>query len=269
MAKLVGQDLDFNNSATINNLPDATQDQQPATFAQLKAQSEGMAWKDSVRAASTANINLASPGTSVDGVTLSNGDRVLVKDQTSAPENGIYIWNGSSTAMTRAADASTAAELESAIVPVEEGTTNAGTQWRQTAVNFTLGTNDVTFTSFSTNTPAASEAVAGKAEIATQAETNGGTDDSRFVTPLKLKESVWSARSMSQNIGNGSATQFDITHNWGTREVICQVIRNSGNYDEVIVDISRPDNNTVRINFASAPSSNQFKALLFKASNSV
>lgn len=269
MAKLQASDLDFNSVAKVINLPAPTSGGDAVNKTYADSLIEGLAWKDSVRVASTGNLNLSSPGASIDGISLSNGDRVLVKDQTTGSQNGIYIWNGASSAMTRAADASTAAELESAVVPVEEGSTNEGTQWRQTAVNFTLDTNDVTFTAFSTTTPAASETVAGKAELATQAETNTGTDDARIVTPLKLKTSVWAARYMSQNIGDGSATQYDVTHNWGTRKVAVEVIRNSGNYDTIGCDVSRPDTNTVRLNFAAAPSSNQFTALLTKATNDV
>lgn len=269
MAKLITSDLDFNNAAKPINLPAPTQSGDAVNKAYVDSMIEGLSWKDSVCAASTGNLNLSSPGASIDGVSLSNGDRVLVKDQTTASQNGIYIWNGASTAMTRSDDAGTAAEMEAAVVSVEEGTSNAGTQWRQTSVNFTLGSSNVVWTSFGSTTPDASETVPGKAELATQSETNTGSDDSRIVTPLKLKTSVWASRSMSQNVGDASNTQFDITHNWGTREVIVQVIRNSGNYDEIVCDISRPDDNTVRLNFASAPSSNQFKALLLKATNSV
>jgi len=51
---------------------------------------------------------------------MSSGDRVLVKDQSSIPTNGIYIWNGAAVAMTRANDATTFNELEGAVVTVEE-----------------------------------------------------------------------------------------------------------------------------------------------------
>ena len=63
---------------------------------------------------------------------------MLVRAQTSGAENGIYVWNGAATPMTRALDASTFDELEQATTTVEEGT-SAGTTYRQTAVNGTLG----------------------------------------------------------------------------------------------------------------------------------
>lgn len=267
MAKQILSDLDFNSVSRITNLPDPTAAQQAATKAYVDANIEGQAWKDSVRVASTGNINLASPGASIDSVSMTAGKRFLAKDQTTGSQNGIYIWNGAAVAATRALDMSSAAEFEAAVVTVEEGTTNAGTTWRQTAVNITVDTTTVTFVSFGTAVPSASETVEGKAEIATQAETDTGTDDARIVTPLKLKTSKWANKSYQANIGDGSATQFDVTHLFGTRDVMVQVYRNSGNYDNIECDISRTDTNTVRLNFAAAPTSNQFRVVITRVTN--
>ena len=72
----------------------------------------GVFWKEPARVASTANINLANPGgSSFDGITLSGGDRILVKNQTTASQNGVYDFNGAASAMTRSADANSADEL--------------------------------------------------------------------------------------------------------------------------------------------------------------
>lgn len=257
MSKPVLSDLDFSGSSRLLNLPNAVSAQEPATLAQLNSAVEGLAWKDSVRVASVANINLASPGATIDGVTMTSGDRFLAKDQTTASQNGIYIWNGAATPATRALDASTAAELEQAITTVEEGT-SAGATYRQTAVNFTLDTTNVVWTTFGTSAGAASEANAGIAEIATQAEVDSGTDDLRIVTPLKL--ATWSGRmrKTSGTIGDGSATAYTITHNFNSRNVMVSVFKNSGNYDEVLVDITRPTVNSVTITFAAAPAAGAY-----------
>lgn len=254
-------DLDFNSISRILNLPDGTLPQHPATVAQLNSAIEGLNWKDSARVASTANINLASPGATIDGITMVTGDRILVKDQTTQSQNGLYVYNGAATPATRSLDASTSLELEQAIVVVEEGT-SAGATFRQTAVNFTLDTDPVTWTSFGTGAPAASETVAGIAELATQTETDTGTDDLRIITPLKLN--TWSGRKRKflQNIGDGSATQYDITHNFNTRDVQVTVYRNASPWDDVGCDISRPSTNAVRLNFAAAPTSNQFSVVV-------
>ncbi|MGE0196093.1 MAG: hypothetical protein AB7P48_10775 [Methylocystis sp.] len=260
MSKQVLTDLDFNSVAKLLNFPDPTAAQHAATKAYVDSAVEGLAWKDSVRVATQSNLNLASPGSTIDGVTMVAGDRVLVRAQSSAAENGIYIWNGAATPATRAPDASTAAELEQAVTTVEEGT-SAGASYRQTAVNITLGSGAVSWTAFGTAAGSASESSAGVAEIATQGETDTGTDDARIVTPLKLAN--WSGRKLkyATDVGDGSATQYTITHNFNTRDVQVEVYRNSGNYDSVIVDVERTSVNAVRLTFASAPSSNQFRVV--------
>lgn len=262
MGKLVAQDLDFNSVAKILNLPAATASGHPVTYDQLNAAVEGIAWKDSVRVSTQANLNLASPGATVDGVSMSAGDRMLVRAQTAVNENGIYIWNGAAVAATRAADASTFPELESAATTVEEGT-NAGTTYRQTQVNGTLETDDVIWTTFGTSAPSASETTAGVAELATQAETDTGTDDARIVTPLKLTNWSGRVRKLAQNVGDGAATQIDVTHNFNTRDVQVEIYRNGTPWDSILCDVERSDANTVRLRFAAAPTSNQFRAVIW------
>ena len=253
--------LDFNGTGRIIGLPDGTQPQDAATVAQLRAAVEGLAHKDDVRVRTASNISLASPGATLDGVTMVLNDRVLIAGQTASAENGIYIWNGAAVPLTRSADANTATELLSALVPVTEGT-SAGTVWRQTAVNITLGTTAIAFVAFGTVAAAASETSAGIAEIATQAETDAGTDDARIVTPAKLANWSGRVRRLSQTIGDGTATQFTITHNFNTRDVDVMVRRTSGNFDTVLVDVDYTGVNTVRITFNAAPAAGAFQAFL-------
>ncbi|MEI9964363.1 MAG: hypothetical protein WDM92_06325 [Caulobacteraceae bacterium] len=261
MTRKVLSTLEFDGVAGITGLPSPSADSDAATKAYVDSAVEGLSWKAAARVSTQGNVDLASPGTTIDGVTMSGGDRVLVRDQTDASENGIYIWSASASAMVRAADASTAAELEQAVITVEEGT-DAGASFRQSAVNFTLDTDDVVWEAFGTAAPSASEGTAGVIAIATQAETNAGTDDDKAVTPDKLAN--WSGRKLkyAASIGDGSATQFDLTHNFGTRDVQVEVFRNSGAYDSVDCEVSRPDANTVRINVAAAPTSNQFRVVI-------
>lgn len=106
-------------------------------------------WKDPVRVATTANISLS--GTQiVDGVSLSVGDRVLVKNQSSGANNGIYIV--ASGSWTRAADADTSNKVMSGIViSVTQGTSNADTIWVLTTDDpITLGSTSLTFSKFTT-----------------------------------------------------------------------------------------------------------------------
>jgi hypothetical protein len=254
-------DLDFGGVARVRNLPSPVNPDEPARLADLNSAVEGLAWKDSCRVASQTNLNLSSPGASIDGVTVAVGDRVLVKAQTLGAENGIYIWNGAAIAMTRALDANTASELEQAVATVEEGT-SAGTSWRQSVVNFVLDTTTVTWLQFGATVGAASETSSGIAEIATQAETDGGTDDLRIVTPLKLNNWTNKPRRAQATIGDGSSTQFDVNHNFATRDVIVQVFQASGSYEQVNCDVSLPTVNTSRLNFASAPASNAYRVVV-------
>jgi hypothetical protein len=261
MAKAVHSNLDLLGTTRIVNLPDPSAAQEPATKAYVDSAVEGLAWKDSCRVATSSNVNLAAPGAAVDGITMVVGDRFLARSQTAPAENGIYLWNGAAVVATRALDVNSAAELEQATTSVEEGT-SAGSTFRQTAVNLTLGSTAVAWVPFGVVAPAATETTAGIAEIATQAETDAGTDDARMVSPLKL--ATWSGRikKLSANFGDGSATQYDVTHNLNTFDVHVAVFRNSGAEDEILCDIGRPTVNAVRLNFAVAPTSNQFRCVV-------
>ena len=250
--------LDFGGARRITNLAAAAASGEPVTFEQMNAAIEGIAWKDSVRVASTANINISSPGATIDGVTMSAGDRVLLKNQSTQTENGIYIWNGAAVPMTRALDANTFAELEGAVVNVEEGT-NAGTQWRQTQVNGTIGANNIIWTAFGTSAPFATETTAGIAEIATQAETDTGTDDTRMVTPLKLATYSGRAKRASTTIGDGTATSIVFTHNLNTEDAIVMVHETGGSKRNVICEIQYTSANSVTLVFDSAPALNSLR----------
>ncbi|WP_434673714.1 phage tail protein [Pseudomonas sp. R1-15] len=100
--------------------------------------------KQSVRVATTANIALTGLQI-VDGVMLVAGDRVLVKNQAAAKDNGIYIAGGA--AWQRAPDADSNAEVTSAmILSVEHGATLADTRWQLvTDGTIVLGTTSLTF----------------------------------------------------------------------------------------------------------------------------
>ena len=139
------------NSQTITNLADPVNTQDAATRGFVEATSQGLDVKDSCVAATTGNITISTAlnnGDTLDGVTLSTNDRVLVKDQSTASENGIYVV-GSSPA--RAADLAAGSDAAGMFTFIEQGTVNADNGFVCTSNkgSAVTGTNNLTFAQFS------------------------------------------------------------------------------------------------------------------------
>lgn len=139
------------NSQNITNLADPVNTQDAATKGFVEATSQGLDVKDSCVAATTGNITISTAlnnGDTLDGVSLSTNDRVLVKDQSTASQNGIYVV-GSSPA--RAADLATGANAAGFFTFVEKGTVNAdnGFVCTSDSGSAVVGTNNLTIAQFS------------------------------------------------------------------------------------------------------------------------
>lgn len=227
----------------------------------LDAAIRGLDWKQEVLAASTGNVSLASPGTTLDGVTLTNPSRVLLKDQTAQAENGIYVWTASGSALTRALDADSWAELTGSTVTVQQGTVNADRVYRVTAdEGGTLGTTAVTFAQVGAG---GTSYVGGNGLVLTGStfDVGAGTGISVAADSVGIDTAVVT-RKVNFNVGNGSLTSIALTHNLGTRDVQVQVYRNSTPWETVFCGVERTDTNTVTLTFATAPTSNQFRAIV-------
>jgi hypothetical protein len=139
----------FTGTVTVPTPANATD---AVTKAYVDAVTEGLHIHASVVAATTANVTLSSAlenGDTLDGITLATNDRILVKNQTTTSENGIYVVQASGQP-TRATDFDTASEVDSGdFVFVSSGTVNGSTGWVQTNKPATIGTDPIAFTQFS------------------------------------------------------------------------------------------------------------------------
>lgn len=197
-----------------------------ATKGYVDATAQGLDWKEAVRVASTANLTVASPGTTIDGVTMAASDRVLLKNQTTGSENGIYTWVASGSPMTRTLDADVSAEVTAGLaVFVTEGTANADKGYLLTTNNpITLGTTALVFTQFSSS---------------------GGTG---------------TVNKFAATIGDGSTTAIIVTHSLGTQDVALHAYDVASGL-EVWCDKARTSTTTATFTFNTAPASNAIRVV--------
>lgn len=136
------------NSQRLTTLADPTQAQDAATKAYVDATRQGLTVKDSVRVATTASITLSGTQT-IDGVAVVAGNRVLVKNQGTASQNGVYVV--AAGAWTRATDFDANADVAAgAFTFVQEGTDNSDSGWVLTTDGtITVGSTNLSFVQFS------------------------------------------------------------------------------------------------------------------------
>lgn len=161
--------------------------------------------KGSVRVATTANGTLATAfenGDAIDGVTLATGDRILLKNQTSSQENGIYVV-AATGAPTRSTDMDAWAEVPGAFVAVEEGSSNVDTIWLCTSNSGgTLNTTAITWQQIPTTAGLLNTNFVDK-------ETPSGSVNGSNVTftlantPVSGSEHIY-LNGMLQNVGGGN-----------------------------------------------------------------
>jgi phage-related tail fiber protein len=264
--KVLGASLDLVNKKVVNVL-DPTSAQDAATKAYVDSLFGGLDWKASVRAATTANITLSGAQT-VDGVSLIAGDRCLVKDQSTASGNGIYVV--AAGAWTRATDADTSSEVTAGMtVVVEEGTANGDKAFVLTTNGaITVGTTSLTFTTLPSGSASGYQTVQEDGSGLTQRTiVNFGTgltavDNAGQTRTDVTVDTSYVVRKYAAAIGDGSTTNIVVTHSLNTQDVTVAVYLASGTFEEVLCDVEHTSVNTITCKFAVAPTSGQYRVVV-------
>ncbi len=261
------------NNQKITNLAEPTVATDAATKNYVDNAIQGLDVKASVRVASVSNVAIATAPSSIDGVTLSNGDRVLLKDQTTGSQNGIYVFTTAGAALTRATDFDNWAEIPGSFTFVEEGTAAGRGYVCTNNRTGTLGTTAITFTIFSSAgtlslTPLGNSATLGNVTLAGNVLSVKGlsaasskvtvTSDAANVnidvnaTNIAADPAftgVFAKRFVSNTFVMGTASGSQtITHNLNSEFVNVSVYNNT-NKEEVMVGVVSTGVNTVRLDW--------------------
>lgn len=213
-----GASVTIDTDGTLAANSDVVVASQKATKTYVDGKVAGLSWKQAVRAATTANGTLASAFANtqtIDGVTLATGNRILIKNQSSPAENGIYTVNASG-APTRATDADSGAELVNASVYVSEGTTLADTQWTCTTnATITVGSTSLVFAQLATGGgDALTSGTLAQFAATTSAQLRGvlsdetGTGAAVFATAPTLSNAIVGTQSANDNSTKAASTAY-------------------------------------------------------------
>ena len=276
-------DLNLNNYK-ITNLATPTASTDAATKGYVDGVAEGLHIHAASYAATTANLNATySNGTSGVGATLTNAGaqaafatdgvspsinaRILVKNQTTTSQNGIYtlttVGTGSTNwVLTRATDFDTAAEISGGdFTFVDAGSTLANTGWVSVDEVTTVGTDPIVFQQFSgagTYTASTGVLLTGT-NFTGVVVASGGL--SVGASGFELDTTI-AVRKYATNVGDGTATTYTVSHNLGTKDVIVSVYDNSSPYAELICDVQHTSTTAITLLFSVAPTSNQYRVVV-------
>jgi hypothetical protein len=243
------------------------------------------------RVATTGPIDLAAPGATIDTVTLTTGDRVLVKDQTDGTENGIYVFTDAASPMTRAPDADDDGEIKTGTFAfISGGLDNEGSGWSVTTANpIEIGTTAITWSQFSggggnyLGTPDRIAITGNQIDIAatyvgqaslttlgtiTTGVWNGTPIDVLYggtgaTTPAQARINLGTIGKYPTTIGDGAAKTFTITHGLNSTQVGVELFEVATG-QTVYADVRRTDANNVIIDgFLTAPAANALGVIVW------
>jgi hypothetical protein len=245
---------------TLTGLPAPTATGQAATWdfvlAQVQSAAAGISSKDPVQAVATANVTSLSGTTTIDGVSLVAGNRVLLTAQTTASQNGPWViaagaWSRPVT------EGAVTGELDlGAMWLVLQGTAGAGTQYRiSNSSAITPGTTAVTIVQFGAGSSYSNGngiALTGSV-FSVLANPAAGSGIVVGAAGVSVDGTVVAKKFSGTITGDGSTTSFVLTHGLGTQDVIMQVRQSGTPYAEVEADMASTSTTTCTIAFGTAP----------------
>jgi len=276
-------DVSF-NSYKITNLASPVASTDAANKQYVDDVAQGLNIHAASYAATTANLNatysngtsgvgatLTNAGTqaafSVDGVSPSLNARILVKNQTTTSQNGIYtlttVGSGSTNwVLTRATDFDSAVEIAGGdFTFVDAGSTLANTGWVCVDEVTTVGTDPIVFQQFSgagTYTASNGVQLVGS-DFSGVVVASGGL--SVGASGFQLDTTI-AVRKYAANVGDGTNTSYTVTHSLNTKDVTVAVYDNSSPYAEVICDVQHTSTSAITLLFSVAPTSNQYRVVV-------
>lgn len=292
MADIVVQNnLDLSGQR-VKNAADGSASSDYATWGQVQNLVQGVTKAFHAEARATGNVDISqlNNGDSLDGETLATGDTVLLDQQSTAAEDGLYTVGATAGTTVRLSTLPAGASGEGLVVTVSGGTTHGGKTFIQTVEDAVINTDGLTFTQLAggssyTAGDGLSESPAGTFNVAVGAGLELSSDTVRIAAAAAgngLTGGAGSALAVGAGTGitvnandvavdtsvvtrkfstatHASSTTITITHNLGTENVVVSVRLEGSPKSAILVDWDPSDTNSIVLRPAVAPSANTWR----------